>query len=66
MQYLLFDNKIDTDTLIDIRMVYAHSEHAFGPHRDSGNHKSSDNYITLHLNAWIYHIFLEIINLDLG
>ena len=38
-KYLLFDNKIDADTLIDIRIVCVDLEHSFGTHRDTGNHK---------------------------
>ena len=52
VKYLLFDNKIDADTLISIRIVYADLEHAFIPRRDTDHHKSSDNSITLHMNAW--------------
>ena len=49
---------IDEDTLIDLRMVYVDVEHAFGPHRDAGCHKSSKNSIALHLNAWASHDYV--------
>ena len=51
-KHLLFDNKIDADTLIVIRIVYVDLEHTFSPRRDTGHHKSSDNSIKLHMNAW--------------
>ena len=51
-KYLLFDNKIDADTLISIRMVHEDLEHEFIPRRDASHHKISDNYIILHMNGW--------------
>ena len=39
-------------------MVYADLEYAFGPHRDTGYHKSSDDCIALHFNAWEFNDYV--------
>ena len=57
-KYLLLDNKIDEDTLIEIRMVYTDLEHVFGPHRETSHYKSYDDFITLHMNAWVSHDYV--------
>ena len=49
---------IDEDTLIDLRMVYVDVEHAFGPHRDTGHHESSDKSLTAHANSWVLHDYV--------
>ena len=54
----MFDNKINTATLIDIRMVCVDLEHAFGPHCDATHHKSSHISIVLHANAWASHDYV--------
>ena len=44
---------IDEDTLIDLMMFSVDVEQAFGPHRDTGNHKSSSESLTAHVNTWV-------------
>ena len=34
-------------------MVHTDLEHAFGSHRDTVHHESSDNSITFHVSAWV-------------